>query len=69
MGQMNNYRKLTLDEISALQANMCSASDWNEVEVVEGFAPCHIKYVRFSENSSTKCSSFFCIVKRPLPFL
>ena len=48
MGQMKNYRKLTSDEISALQANMCSASDWNEVEVVEDFAPCHIKYVRFS---------------------
>ena len=48
IGQMNNYRKLTLDEISALQANMCSASDWNEVEVVEGFEPCHIKYVSFS---------------------
>ena len=48
MGQMKNYRKLTSDEISALQANMCSASDWNEVEVVEDFAPCYIKSVRFS---------------------
>lgn len=48
MEQMKKYRKLTSDEISALQVNMCIASDWNEVEVVEGFDPCHIKYVRFS---------------------
>ena len=48
MEQMKKYRKLTSDELSALQVNMCSASDWNEVEVVEGFEPCHIKYVRFS---------------------
>ena len=48
MEQMKKYRKLTSEEISALQVNMCSASDWNDVEVVEGFEPCHIKYVRFS---------------------
>lgn len=45
---MKNYRKLTLEEIEALKANMCTAQDWNDVEVTEVFAPCHIKYVRFS---------------------
>ena len=45
---MKKYRHLTPAEITALQANMCSASDWNDIEVVEGFDTCYIKYVRFS---------------------
>jgi NDP-sugar pyrophosphorylase family protein len=45
---MRTFRGLTAEEISALQANMCTASDWTDVEVSEDFSPCYIKYVRFS---------------------
>ena len=47
---MKKYRKLTLDEIAFLQANMCTAADWNDIDVAEDFSPCHIRYVRFSGN-------------------
>lgn len=46
--EMKMYRHLTSDEIAILQANMCTAQNWDDVEVTEDFAPCHIKYVRFS---------------------
>ncbi len=45
---MNNYRKLTGNEILQLQAQMCTASDWNDVEVAEDFSPDHIYATRFS---------------------
>lgn len=35
---------------------MCSAADWNDVEVADDFSPCHVKYVRFSGN--VKLGSF-----------
>lgn len=53
---MKNYRKLSENEIHTLQANMCSAADWNDVEVADDFSPCHVKYVRFSGN--VKLGSF-----------
>ena len=36
---MEKYRKLTEKEIAMLQAQMCTASDWNDVEVAEDFTP------------------------------
>ena len=45
---MERFRKLTQDEIAALKTQMCSAADWNRVEVSEEFTPDHIRYVRFS---------------------
>ena len=47
---MKKYRKLTLEEIAVLQANMCTAADWNDIDVAEDFSTCHIRYVRFSGN-------------------
>ena len=45
---MNNYRKLTEVEIDVLKAQFCSADDWSEVEVAEGFVPETIHHTRFS---------------------
>ena len=42
------YRKLEKEEIEALEARMCSASDWNDVEVAEGFSVEHVHSTRFS---------------------
>ena len=43
-----NYRKLTDSEIETLKAQMCSASDWSEIEVAEGFQPETVHHTRFS---------------------
>ncbi len=45
---MKKYRKLTQEEIRALEANSCSASDWSGVEVSDGFSTEFVKSVRFS---------------------
>ena len=45
---MNNYRKLTEVEIDVLKAQFCSADDWSEIEVAEGFVPETIHHTRFS---------------------
>ena len=45
---MKKYRKLTEEEIRALEANSCSASDWSGVEVSDGFSTEFVKSVRFS---------------------
>lgn len=45
---MVNYRRLTSDEIARLTAQMCVASDWNQIEVAEGFSPEFVHNVRFS---------------------
>ena len=37
-------------EIELLQSQMCTASDWSQIEVSEGFAPEHIRHARFSGN-------------------
>lgn len=47
---MKKFRKLTDSEIVRLQAQMCTASDWNSIEVAEGFDPAHVMYTRFSGN-------------------
>ena len=36
---MTNYRKLTSAEIEVLKQQVCSASDWDQIEVAEGFLP------------------------------
>ncbi len=43
-----NYRKLTPAEISILQAQMCTAADWNQIMVAEEFTPEYVRYARFS---------------------
>ena len=45
---MVNYRRLEASEIERLQAQMCTASDWNGIEVAEGFSADHVSNVRFS---------------------
>ncbi|MBQ9338834.1 MAG: DUF4954 family protein [Paludibacteraceae bacterium] len=42
------YRKLSESEIQVLQSQGCSASDWQQVEVKDGFSPCYVSDVRFS---------------------
>jgi NDP-sugar pyrophosphorylase family protein len=43
-------RKLTTEEIAALEAQSCRASDWNAIEVAPGFDTSHISNVIFSGN-------------------
>ena len=45
---MKKYRNLTLDEITTLRSQMCSAVDWNDILVSEDFTPAHVFYARFS---------------------
>ena len=45
---MKTYRRLTASEIDALQSQMCTAADWSDIEVSEGFSTEHIRYARFS---------------------
>lgn len=45
---MMRYRKLTLQEIETLKAQMCSSSDWDGIEVAEDFSPEYVRYARFS---------------------
>lgn len=45
---MKSYRKLSDTEIAVLQSQMCTAEDWNRIEVSEGFTPEFIRYTRFS---------------------
>lgn len=47
---MTAYRKLTSSEISVLKSQMCSASDWDLVEVASDFTADNIRYARFSGN-------------------
>lgn len=44
------YRKLTTDEISALEARGCSAASWDGVEVADPFRPEHYRAVSFAGN-------------------
>ena len=43
-----SYRKLTAEEISALQSQMCTATDWSRIEVAENFSTEYVQYARFS---------------------
>lgn len=45
---MRNYRALTSEEIKRLEAQACTATDWNEVQVAEDFTPEYIHHTRFS---------------------
>ncbi|MDE7128097.1 MAG: DUF4954 family protein, partial [Bacteroidales bacterium] len=45
---MGNYRNLTADEIVQLKAQMCTAADWAQIEVAEGFDADYVHYARFS---------------------
>ena len=45
---METYRKLSKDEINQLELNNCQASDWNKIEVKEGFNYRRVKNVEFS---------------------
>ena len=47
---MKVYRKLNKEEIEILERQMCSASDWNLVEVTDGFSTDYVRYARFSGN-------------------
>ena len=47
---MKNYRKLYDEEIEILKRQMCSATDWNLVEVADGFSTGYVRYARFSGN-------------------
>ena len=47
---MKNYRKLHKEEIEILERQMCTASDWNLVEVSDGFSTDYVRYARFSGN-------------------
>lgn len=44
----NTYRKLTAQEIETLKSQMCTAVDWDEIEVAEGFAPEYVRWTRMS---------------------
>lgn len=45
---MRAYRKLTSSEVSALQAQGCTATDWNTISVVEDFSYATIFHAHFS---------------------
>lgn len=45
---MNTYRSLTKEEIGRLEAQACTAADWNEVQVAERFTTEHVHHARFS---------------------
>ena len=47
---MKKYRKLTGIEIATLKSQMCTASDWSQIEVAEDFSPDHVRHARFSGN-------------------
>lgn len=45
---MNNYRKLSEEEIEQLKSQGCSAVDWSDIEVAPNFKTAYIYYTRFS---------------------
>ena len=45
---MKDYRNLTKEEISVLQAQSCYADDWNNIKVSEGFDARRVLFTRFS---------------------
>ena len=47
---MDRYRDLTLNEITVLESQMCTAEDWTCVKVSQDFSPEHVRYARFSGN-------------------
>ena len=45
---MNDYRKLTAQEIQQLKEHSCTAENWADIEVAPDFTPDYIYYTRFS---------------------
>lgn len=45
---MKYYRKLTSAEIDSLKAQLCTATDWDTIEVAEGFQTKYVRHCRFS---------------------
>ena len=45
---MTDYRKLTAAEIEQLKTQMCTASDWNSVDVATDFSADYVRSARFS---------------------
>ena len=45
---MKNYRKLTVAEKEMLVSQMCTAVDWDDIEVVDGFDVMYVRNCRFS---------------------
>ena len=45
---MNNYRKLSEEEIEQLKSQGCSADEWSHIEVAPDFKTDYIFYTRFS---------------------
>lgn len=45
---MNDYRKLTAQEIQLLKEHSCTAENWEDIEVAPDFTPDYIYYTRFS---------------------
>lgn len=45
---MNDYRKLTDQEIQQLKEHSCTAENWADIEVAPNFTPDYIYYTRFS---------------------
>ena len=49
------YRKLSAEEISALQQQGCTAADWQQLDVAEGFSPAYIARTAFSGQIRLGC--------------
>ena len=47
---MRNYRKLTPDEIDILKSQMCTAAEWEKIEVAGDFKAEYVRHCRFSGN-------------------
>lgn len=45
---MINYRSLTEEEIVRLEAQFCTASDWDKVQVAKDFTTAYVHHARFS---------------------
>lgn len=48
MNQPNQYRPLQEKEIEVLAAQGCTALNWNQIEVLDGFNPAFVHHVHFS---------------------
>ncbi|HOK67709.1 MAG TPA: DUF4954 family protein [Anaerohalosphaeraceae bacterium] len=48
MSQSNQYRPLQEKEIEVLTAQGCTALNWNQIEVTDGFNPAFVHHVHFS---------------------
>ena len=59
---MKNYRKLTDTEKDVLVSHMCTATDWDDIEVVDGFDAKYVRNCRFSGRIRMgKFEKVFCL--------